>query len=61
MASNFPHHGRSFASDRALGEMAKTMDLKSIAKKTGRTPKSILRTAKRLSVSIKGHKPKGAR
>jgi hypothetical protein len=27
-----------------------------IAKKTGRTPESILRTAKRLSVSIKGRK-----
>ena len=38
MVAKFPHHGRSFASDRALVEMAKTMDLNSIAKRTGRTP-----------------------
>jgi len=61
MTSSFRHHTRSFASDRALVEMAKTMDLNSIAKKTGRKPESILRTAKRLSVSIKGPKPKRAR
>jgi hypothetical protein len=48
MAAKTPHHGRSMASDRALVEMAKTMDLKAIAKKTGRTPESILKTAKPL-------------
>lgn len=61
MASKFPRKGRSFASDREMVEMAKTMDLHSIAKKTGRTPEAILRTAKRLSISIKGRKPKEAR
>jgi hypothetical protein len=58
MASKFPHHGRSMASDRALVEMAKTMDLDAIAKKTGRTPESILKTGMRLTVSIKGRKAK---
>jgi hypothetical protein len=47
------------ASDRAFVEMAKTMDLNAIAKKTGRLPASILKTAKRLSISIKGRKAKG--
>jgi hypothetical protein len=51
--------GRSFASDRAFVEMAKTMDLNAIAKKTGRTPESILKTAMRQGVSIKGRKAKG--
>jgi hypothetical protein len=48
--------GRSFAYDRELLEMAKTMDLNAIAKKTGRKPDSILKTASRLGVSIKGRK-----
>jgi hypothetical protein len=39
---------------RELIEMAKTMDLAAIVKKTGRTPKSILITANRLGLSIKG-------
>ena len=47
------------ASDRAFVEMAKTMDLNAIAKKTGRQPESILETGKRLGVSIKGRKAKG--
>jgi hypothetical protein len=51
--------GRSFASDRAFVEMAKTMDLNAIAEKTGRTPESIFKTAKRLSISIKGWRAKG--
>jgi hypothetical protein len=55
MATKFPHHGRSF-SDRAIVEMAKNMDLHEIAKKTGRSPESILKTATRLGVSIKGWK-----
>jgi hypothetical protein len=46
------------ASDRALAEMGKTMDLNAIVKKTGRPPKSILNTAMRLGVSIKGRKAK---
>jgi hypothetical protein len=46
----------SFAYQRELIEMAKTMDLAAIVKRTGRTPKSILNTAQRLSLSIKGRK-----
>lgn len=43
-----------------LADLAATMlDLEAIAKKTRRTPESILRTAKRLCVSIKGRKVKG--
>jgi hypothetical protein len=49
-------HGgsNSMAAARAMVEMAKTMDLAAIARKTGRKPASILKTAKRLSISIKG-------
>ena len=36
-----------------LLEMIKTMDLNAIAKKTGRTPAGILKTALRLGISIK--------
>ena len=39
--------------------MAKTMDLNAIAKKTGRVPAGILKTALRLGISIKGPKAKG--
>jgi predicted RNA-binding protein with PUA-like domain len=49
----------SMASDRDFVEMAKTTDLNAIARKTGRQPESILETAKRLGVSIKGRKAKG--
>jgi hypothetical protein len=59
MAVKKHSHQRSMASDRAFVEMAKTMDLNAIAKKTGRLPASILKTAKRLSISIKGRKAKG--
>jgi hypothetical protein len=58
MTSKFPQYGRSMASDRALVEMAKTMDLSAIAKKTGRSPESVLKTAMRLSISIKRRKAK---
>ena len=47
---------RSYAADREMVEMAKTMDLDAIVKKTGRTPESILKSAMRLGVSIKGRK-----
>jgi hypothetical protein len=57
MATTKPH-GRSFAADREMVAMAKTMDLNAIAKKTGRSPESILETAMRLGVSIKGRKVK---
>jgi hypothetical protein len=45
-----------FAAQRELIELAKTMDLAAIVKKTGRTQKSILITANRLCLSIKGRK-----
>jgi hypothetical protein len=44
----------SFASQRELIELAKTLDLAGIVKKTGRTPSNILNSAKRLGLSIKG-------
>jgi hypothetical protein len=34
-------------------ELAKTMDLEAIAKKTGRKPAGLLKMAKRLEVSLK--------
>jgi hypothetical protein len=57
MAIKKPNHGPSFASDRALIEMAKTDRFEAIVKQLGRTPESILKTAKRLGIAIKG-KPK---
>jgi ribosomal protein L11 len=45
-----------YAYQRELIELAKTMDLAAIVKKTGRKPKAILETAKRLGISIKGRK-----
>jgi hypothetical protein len=50
--------GPDYAFDRALIEMAKTMDLNAIAKKTGRTPAALLKRALRLGISIKGLKAK---
>jgi hypothetical protein len=44
---------RSWASDRELIALAKTMGLEEIAKKTRRKPESILKTAKRLGIKIK--------
>jgi hypothetical protein len=43
-------HASSWASDRQLIAMAKTMHLAAIVKKTGRTPKSIMITANRLGI-----------
>jgi hypothetical protein len=48
----------SRAAERDLIELARTMDLKAIAKKTGRKPDAILKTAKRLGISIRGKKAK---
>jgi hypothetical protein len=45
--------GPSMKAERDLIEMSKTMDLATIVKKTGRKPEAILRTARRLGVSIK--------
>jgi hypothetical protein len=44
---------RSSASDRQLIELAKTMDLEAIAKKTGRKPEAILKRAMRLGIKIR--------
>jgi hypothetical protein len=44
---------RSLAPDRELIELAKTMDLEAVVKKTGRKPEAILKTAKRLGISLK--------
>jgi hypothetical protein len=46
----------SFASQRELIELAKTMDLAEIISKTGQTPSKILHSAKRLGISIRGQK-----
>jgi ribosomal protein L11 len=45
-----------YASQRELIDLAKTMDLDAIVRKTGRTPQNILTSAKRLGLSIKGRK-----
>jgi hypothetical protein len=42
-----------FAADRKIVELAKTMDIEALTKKTGRKPESILKTAKRLGIKIK--------
>jgi hypothetical protein len=43
----------SFAVDRELIELAKTMDFEAIVKRTGRKPKNVLRMAMRLGIKIK--------
>jgi hypothetical protein len=58
MASKSPYYGQSMASDRALIDMAKTMDLDTITKNIGRKPASILKTAMRLGIAIKRPKAK---
>jgi hypothetical protein len=59
MANNPKRTGRSYAAQRELVEMARTMDLNAIVKKTGRTPESIMRKAKRIGATITGRpKPK---
>ena len=56
MPINKRRGANSYAKQRELAELAKTMDLAQIAKRTGRTPESILKTARILGVSIKGRK-----
>ena len=46
----------SFAVQRELAKLAKTMALAQIVKRTGRTPASILKTARQLGIAIKGRK-----
>jgi hypothetical protein len=54
-----PRYGRSFATDREFVKMAQTMGLNAIVKRTGRKPESIIKTALRLAVTLKGRpKPK---
>jgi ribosomal protein L32E len=48
--------GQSFSSQRELIELARTMDLEAIAKKTGRKRRAILETAKRLGIKITGQR-----
>ena len=54
-ASKRPEH-YSWASDRELIALAKTKTLELIVKTTGRKPMSILKTAKRLGITIRGRK-----
>jgi hypothetical protein len=57
MASTPKRRGpNAWAADRELIELAKMMDLEAIAKKTGRKPESVLKTAKRLGIKIKGQR-----
>jgi hypothetical protein len=51
--------GRSYAFDRALIELAKTMDLNEIAKKTGRVPAGILKTDLLLGIRSRGRRRRG--
>jgi hypothetical protein len=44
---------RSWAADRELIALAKTMDLEKIAKRTGHKPEAILKRAMRLGIKIK--------
>jgi hypothetical protein len=52
MAAARKRPGRSFSDERQLIELAKTMDLKAIVKKTGRNPEAILKMATRLGIKI---------
>jgi predicted RNA-binding protein with PUA-like domain len=58
MASKLRQQKWVLASDRALVEMSKTMNLDAIVRKTGWKPDSVLRTAIRLSITIKDRKAK---
>jgi hypothetical protein len=53
-------HPRAWAADRELIALAKTKTLEAIVKKTGRKPDAIIKQAKRLGISIRGRKAKGA-
>jgi hypothetical protein len=57
MASN-KRPGQSYAAQRELIEMAKTLDLNALARRTGRSHASILKSALRLSIKIKGREAK---
>jgi hypothetical protein len=53
MAAAPKRPGRSFSNERHLIELAKTSDLETIVKRTGRKPAALLKMAKRLGVSLK--------
>jgi hypothetical protein len=53
MATTSKQPGRSFSDARQLIELAKTMDLEAVVKRTGRKPEAVLKMAKRLGVSLK--------
>jgi hypothetical protein len=46
--------GRSFSDERRLIELAKTSNLTTIVKKTGKKPEAVLKMARRLCLSIRG-------
>lgn len=46
----------SWAAERELIKMAKTMDMEAIVKKTGRSPEFIMKVAARLGIKLKGRK-----
>jgi hypothetical protein len=52
MATSPKRPGRSFSDERQLIKLAKTSDLETIVKRTGRRPKAVLEMAKRLGLSI---------
>jgi hypothetical protein len=52
------HGAASMASQRELIELAKTLDMDSIVRKTGRTPSNILISAKKLGIKIRTAKSK---
>jgi hypothetical protein len=53
MATAPKRPGRSFSDERRLIELAKTKDLETIVKETGRKPEAVLKMATRLGISLK--------
>ncbi|WP_159008969.1 hypothetical protein [Bradyrhizobium sp. S69] len=53
MATAAKRLARSWASDREPIALVQKLDLEAIAKKTGRKPEAILKTARRLGISLK--------
>jgi hypothetical protein len=54
MATSPKRSGRSFSEERKLIELAKTSDLETIVKSTGRKTEAIIKMARRLGISING-------
>jgi hypothetical protein len=53
MATSPKRPGRSFSDERQLIKLAKTSDLETIIKRTGRKPEAVLKMATRLGISLK--------